>query len=496
MSSAQRPTGRRYSMGSHGHSETSERFGNFLFRSGAGVEVWKPSWTGGPTTVRFWPGKHAENPGGWDPFRFSNEPRMYGDWIRRYPAVRSFGDPGCTFIIKDPADDSIQLSMTPAWVLYDAVERIVKAKQDPGWGGYLTGGSNRGAQLSRPSEVYLAQCCITQHKGKVKDPFYGAADDKLVVLEMGTSAGRALLDLCDTPREGYNGPNEDYDAMYQSGDIVNPAAGRYVTFYSMKDGDPRQSQAQGGPASAAAAFGVGASSRHGGSGRTEEIGYGCYTEPTFRGVGAAITPIEAVVHRKVQLWDDILRFPTLEEQAALIATRFPPKMICYAWQDHPEWIPDGVRERAVAAVSVAGGFDVNAAAMGSARAGFAAPAGTGFGAPAQGGFGGQQVQPGAGGGFIAPAPAPAMGMGQPAPTPAQGTTDPNVGMGFGAPAAGFGAPAQQSAPFDASVPTGGIPGGVGDTAAPGMLPVEQPAAGTGNVARDALARARSLGGRS
>jgi hypothetical protein len=301
MSTASRPSGRRYSMGAHGHSETSERFGNFLLQSGCGTEVWKPSYNDGVTTVRFFPGKNPDDPNNWDPFRLGDEPRQFGDWIRRYPAVRSMGDPGATFIIKDPADDSIQLEMTPAWVLYNAINRAVNQKSDPGWGGYLKGGQGRGAQLPRPGEVYLAQCCIVQHKGKLKSPFYGAADDKHVVLEMGTSAGKALLDLCDAPVEGYQGPPENYDARFQSGDIVDPAGGRYVTFYSLKGGDPRQGRNTA--LTAAAAFGGGGGRQNsGGGGRDEDIGFGCYVEPTFAGMGAAILAVEEQIKRKVRPW--------------------------------------------------------------------------------------------------------------------------------------------------------------------------------------------------
>ncbi len=549
MSTAQRPSGRRYSMGAHGHSETSERFGNFLLQSGAGGEVWKPSYNGGPTTIRIFPGKNPDNPTEWDPFRISSEPRFFGDWVRRFPAVRSMGDPGCTFIIKDPGDDSISLEMTPAWVLYNAVNRAVSAKSDPGWGGYLKGGANRGAQLPRPGEVYLVQCCIVQHKGKIKSPFYGATDDKLVIMELGNSAGKALLDLCDALTEGYTGPPEDYNAMFQSGDIVDPQNGRYVTFYALKDGDPRQ-QRQSVQMTAAAAFGQGGR-QGGGGGQNEDIGFGCYTEPNFGQIGASIAPVEEVIKRKVRLWDDILRFPTLEEQAAILASRFQPQMIMYAWQEFPDWIPEGTRAKAVGQVNVAmGGYGMPQGPQGM-PGGYAAPAGqaAGFGAPQQG-FGAQA------GGFAAQQqPAPGFGQGGPQlgagqagfgaqqqPTQQQQPqqTNPQAAAGFGQPAAGFGAPAgapQQQPPVqnpgaqaagfgapqqgfgaqqgfggavDGSMPQGGIPQTAGapfDTnqaaqgtqptaQQPSMQPPAEQAPGGGSVAQNALARARQAANRS
>lgn len=490
MSTASRPSGRRYSMGAHGHSETSERFGNFLLQSGCGTEVWKPSYNDGVTTVRFFPGKNPDDPNNWDPFRLGDEPRQFGDWIRRYPAVRSMGDPGATFIIKDPADDSIQLEMTPAWVLYNAINRAVNQKSDPGWGGYLKGGQGRGAQLPRPGEVYLAQCCIVQHKGKLKSPFYGAADDKHVVLEMGTSAGKALLDLCDAPVEGYQGPPENYDARFQSGDIVDPAGGRYVTFYSLKGGDPRQGRNTA--LTAAAAFGGGSGRQSSGGGRDEDIGFGCYVEPTFAGMGAAILAVEEQIKRKVRPWDDIVRFPTLEEQAAILCSRFPPAMILYAYQDFPSWIPETVRAKAVGQVNVAMGGH-GGPLPGAAAPGYVAPAqgAAGFGAPAQG-FGAPAQQPPAGAGF----------GGAP-----QQQQQPPAGAGFGAPAQGFGAPAGAGGTVgpDASLPAGGIPptDAPFDTntapplgnAAPAGTPAAAPPS-TGNVAQDALARARQAAHRT
>jgi len=540
MSTSSRPAGRRYNMGDHGHSETSERFGNYLLKSGAGGEVWKPSYTGGKTVIRIFPGKNPDDPLAWDPFRFSNEPRQFGDWVRRYPAVRSMGDSGVTFIIKDPLDESIQLEMTPAWVLFRAVDRLVAARKDPGWGGYLKGGSGRGAQLPRPADVYLVQCCIAEHKGKPRTPYYGATDDKLVVMELGPSAGRALLELCDTVREGYTGPSDDYNAMYESGDIINPAAGRYVTFYPLKDGDPRQQQA--GVRSASEAFGQSGRSRSGGGGGggQEEIGFGCYVDDNYMGIPAAITGIEQQVRTKVRLWDDILRFPTLEEQAAMLATRFPPDMICYAWQDFPHWIPETVSAKARGRQSVAmGGYGGPAGGQGGfgdPPAGFVPPQPQlpqqppqgGFGAPVyqqppvqqppvqqpplQGGFGApaQQQQPPQGGfapqqppqGGFAPQQPPQGGF-APQQQPQGGFApqqQPPQGAGFGVPpVAGFGAP-QVNVQHDGSVPPVGIPAGVGTATPPTEQPVSpQPdasAPAAGGVAGDALARARQAARRT
>lgn len=416
---------RRYSFADHGNSVSGQRQGKFVIKNNL-AQHWTPCWGDGVTVIRPFPAKNPDDPTGqsWDPYRFSAEHGQLGDWFRRYDAVRNFGDPGVTMIIRDPADPTAQdTQMIPAHVIYNAISSAVKAGQDQrGWAALLIGGRNRGAVLPRPSEVYLIQGAIMQHKTEVYNPPRGfAPEEKPLVLELSMGAGTALLAELERVIEGNQAADGDWENMFVNGDPVGLNNGRFITFYKLADGDPRTRQAQ-------QAGGWNAPQQQQGGGRQQEaIGFGCYLEPTFNGIPARLNDFEAQVAAKVQNWDDILWFPTVEEQANLLADKLPPEVIMYAWRDHPEWIPENIRNRAVAAHSV--------------------------NAPAGGGW--QQ----------------GWGPGQ------QGQTAPGVAAsgGFGAPpAGGFGAPAQAAQfpqPGQTQFPQGAVPGGFGGAPTVAVAPV-------------------------
>src|SRR5690606_20556764 len=111
-------------------------------------------------------------------------------------------------------------------------------------------------------------------------------------------------------------------------------------------------------------------------------GYGLYLEPTYNGTTASLVELEEHVRQRVLPWDDILWFPTPDEQAAMLAERFPADVIMYAFASHPDWIPENVRKQASAQVT-----------FGAPQGGWGVPpAGQGY-PPVAGGFG--YPQPGA-----------------------------------------------------------------------------------------------------
>lgn len=482
---------RRYAFADHGNSVQGQRQGKFLIKNNM-AQHWAPCWGDGITVIRPFPMRNIEDPAGvsWDPYRFSAEHNDFGDWLRRYDAIRNFGDPGVTMIIRDPADSTIEdPQRLPAWVLYNAIDRAVAAGQEQqGWAALLRGGQNRGATLSRPSEVYLLQGAIMQHKSEIYNPPRGfSADEKPVVLELSSNAGVSLISELNKPRENSQAQDGDWEHMYENGDPVSLDYGRFITFYRLADGDPRTRQTvQAGGWNAA-------TSQQPGGRRQEPMGYGCYLEPTFNNISANLRDFEQAVASKVLPWDEILYFPTIEEQANLIADKFPPDAILYAWRDHPEWIPETIRNRAVAAHSVnapqtAGGWhggwnQQGVQSPGMVAGGFAQPPAGGFSQPPTGGvqpqpYAPQQFpqqgqpqfpQPGSHPQVAAP-----LGQPQQAP-PSQGfpqqgfpqQAQPQQGFpqqaqpqqGFGAPPTGFGTPQGQPQPPQqfANGPTGGPP---------------------------------------
>jgi hypothetical protein len=339
-------TRRQYVMGDYDHGGLNSSRGNFSVNTNI-VDTWGLAYGDGVTTWRPLPGLNPEyNPSDpnspfWDPYRLDAE--NFGDWIRWYPAVRNFGEPGVTFLLAD--DPRADVSTTPAWMLFTAVDRAVASRQDPGgWAGFLRGATGRSAVLSRPSGMYMVQGLVAVHKTKVyNNPPKGfAPDEKPLVMQLSTQAGDAMFSELRRGKEGYQGDPNDWERSMMWGDPVSLATGRWVTHYKLADGDPRQrqQQMQGGwnPVNR------GPQDRRGGG---DVIGYGCYFEDQAVGLPARLAELEQHIRTRVRPWSDVVRFLTLEEQAELLSSRFPPNMIMYAWRDRPEWIPESVQQRAV-----------------------------------------------------------------------------------------------------------------------------------------------------
>ena len=167
---------RAYSYSKHGRQNKGGIMGDHLIRNGAGVEVWKPSWKGTETIIRVYPALSPENPSIFDPWRFSAEDDDWGDWIRAYPAVRNFGDPGVTYILYDPADQTYDPQSNPAWLLFHAIDRAVKDGQGlRHWAPMLMNSQGRGAALKRPSDIWLIQCAMYTQNNKIYDPPRGGS---------------------------------------------------------------------------------------------------------------------------------------------------------------------------------------------------------------------------------------------------------------------------------------------------------------------------------
>ena len=333
----------------------SER-GNFVLKPGA-AQYWRPSFQqGAVTTLRILPTPSPENPSVLEPYRTAQKTNHFGDWVRYYPAARNFGvgNDKTTFIISTPTGEAAELAMSPAHVLYNAVDRAVSAKQDRGWGGFLKGAAGRSADLPKPEGIYLTQVAVLATGQKMFQPWKGSGgNERAIVFEWTSGLGKSILESLNKPKDGYNGDPGNYEESMDAGDPVSLNHGRFLTIFRKADGNPRTRamQMQAGPVSAfgGPAGGLPDSSPQG----RDAIGYDFIWEPSFMGtVPPQLTGMDAYVLQRTQLWDDIVHLPTFEEQAALLAPRFPGDMLMYAWRDHPEWITEDIRRRAAAATSV------------------------------------------------------------------------------------------------------------------------------------------------
>jgi hypothetical protein len=78
-----------------------------------------------------------------------------------------------------------------------------------------------------------------------------------------------------------------------------------------------------------------------------------YIEKTWKGISPVLsTPdLERLIKSKQRPWEDCIQFFSHQEQAFLVQDGFPPSAIMYAWRDHPDWIKDETRAKAVGRTS-------------------------------------------------------------------------------------------------------------------------------------------------
>lgn len=348
--------GRRYNTAqafAAASDHNSER-GNFVLRPGA-ADIWKPSYQQNSVmTIRILPVPNPENPAVLDAFRIGSGVGEFGDWMRYYPACRGFGEGNnkATFIIGEPNMDPAELQRSPGHVLFNAVSQRVKAKTDPGWGGFLSGDMGRTADLPKPDGLYLVQAAVLQNNQKMYQPWKGSGQgDKAPVIMLSGGIGKGIRESLEKYKPGYNGDITDYANSLEVGDPISLQHGLFLTIFRKADGNPRtRTGYQQAPASS---FGGAPSAQDQRGGPA--IGYDFIWESLFMGqVSPSLPGLEAYVRERVQPWDNMINIMTFDEQAHVLAQpgRFPADMLVYAWRDHPHWIDEDLRRRSVAAVSM------------------------------------------------------------------------------------------------------------------------------------------------
>jgi hypothetical protein len=354
---ATRPT---YRFSENAVSSTSNEFGNYILKRGAG-EIRKPSWQRTETVVRFLPQWNFDG-NEWEPYRRSPAPMDFGDWIRRYDAVRGFGENGVTFLLYDPiANPSYDLQTNPCIILHRAINQAIDNRQcEPDWPALLKGGPGRKAVLSKHSPIYLARAAIFRIKSKdmatgERAPLGLSNNDPGFFLEIPKSAGEKLIAMLEEKSEKAGIDVDDVDNYYKYGDIISLDKGAYVHIFE-EGADPKNTyNATADNSPKQLAFSTGGKGNYGGGGGMQFKGYDMRIEKTWNGFSANLntSDMERLIKGKQKPWEDCLQFFTHQEQAFLVQDGFPAKAILYAWRDHPEWIKDETRAKAVGRVSTA-----------------------------------------------------------------------------------------------------------------------------------------------
>lgn len=453
------------------------------------VDPWKLAWLkpgkNACTTIRILPGIGYDDPNTFDPFRLPDG--GFGDWMRCYLAWRSGGEPRTTFFLTEKPSREYDKAQNPAYLLYHAINTAVSRGQDEGgWAALLKGGQGRAALIVKPKPMYLVQCIMYEHGDKTYDPPRGAADnDRVVLMDLGSQAGRALQELFDKPAE--NPTSDDPLAAYEIGCDpigIDPGSGLFCRFFPLAGGDPREQQSR---AAAPRTTGFGGNRRREDRDDDTEIGFGVYAAPTIQAF-SQFSPdygdpgVQETLQKRIMPWEECLKFITEDEQAELLAHRIPRNILEYAWRDHPEWL---------ASTAAAGRAMRNTTTHPSAEV----PPETGSPARAASGFGRTRPQPPAS--QVPDNPPPEEEPVYEGELPQESAAAPPVATSpraarparAAAPSSGFGG---QRRTTDASVPAGAV----GAPAAPATAPAAAaaaPAAGGSSLDRLRAARAARRG---
>jgi hypothetical protein len=330
-----------YSMDTYGHSSRGQMPGSHYFKPGAHVQQWKPSWENKYAVFRIWPRFNGQI---FEPMRDpakvqANSDLPFTDWIRRYDAAVAVGlnQQQVSYFVRDPTDPESRAQPDPLAMLYNALEAAVKQQvAKPNWYPLRERQGKGGKPLHRSDDLYFVEGFVLEQDSKPKMPWVGSRpDDATPVIVLPRSAGMALITELN---------RRDANNNYVHQDILDTRAGCYA-YFVQAGAMPHPALLQAGlvqPPQAGQAIVTG--------GDTEFKKYSCALAPVYYGTPAAVQNLEGLIAKNWKEWDEILHFPSVAEQVAILCTcGFPADLLMYALGDQfGQYIPQSIRERAQA----------------------------------------------------------------------------------------------------------------------------------------------------
>jgi hypothetical protein len=314
-----------------GAVNTSDRpYQTMVLKRGCG-ELWRPDFSGKPNVIRIYPGLNPDNPTVFDPWRFSTRADDYGQWF--FPVVVAnvscqASGVGRSWVLCHPLDNRYDMSRNPLVLMRKAVKMALDQKQPfaVNWLSLIQGGQGRGAELADPKESWLVQVALIEHKGNVYNPPRGGgSDDDTVFMLLPISAVTSVKSAMDQRKPEFRGDPDDIAGHFANGDPIAIEDGCFVVLFP-RGKDPRNApQNLGG-------FGQ---SRDGRGGGRDIIGYDCFLTKEWNGISANLSGYEDIVRSHVKNWEDVIHFPTDEEQVRYLEQVFRPypDLLVYALED-------------------------------------------------------------------------------------------------------------------------------------------------------------------
>lgn len=337
-------------------SASKQGTGIFILKPEVQAVVKKPSWWGTETVVRPFPCVSFDKPEAeFEPYRLihSDGRNRFSDWIRRYPCAWGVGMNATTFLIKK-THKMYDPWTSPLGILYKAIENACKKGEakDPRWYPLREAGMNKGKALRPPSELYLLQGVMLRHDktefgGKNGPPPLGWGKSPTMILMLSMDAGKVLADELNKEKEGFNGSPTDFEARYVLGDPVSPLTGRFFHFWERGSTPPSRGYTSQPTQQPTSSFeenmgGDDTDAAQGGAKGEVKKGFDIEITTHYGGRVASFNQVgEEQIRKHWQHWDDILYFPTEQEQAHMLAKVFPATAIIYAFESvNRDWIPD------------------------------------------------------------------------------------------------------------------------------------------------------------
>lgn len=270
----------------------------------------------------------------------------FGDWIRVYTTIRYFGndpDNQASFIVDDGTGNA-SATQHPTAVLRKAVKRALDAGTDPGgWSPYINGPK---PFISEAKAMYYVQVALLHHN-KPLDGIKGL-NGKPHLLLLSPSAGESLCHLVRTPITEQTlaqraGTQDPIQMQFEHGDPVSIYDGRWIVMYKAGNGDPRTRHLNPAVQAQPQLFGQAQlpQTTQDKKALAAANSYACYATKDFYQIPANFLsdPVQyQSLLATTQPWENLLYFPTIEQQVGLIATRMPFTMLEYAFANHPQWL--------------------------------------------------------------------------------------------------------------------------------------------------------------
>ena len=352
------------------------------------VNLVRPKYKEGPLIIRPWPALSYEQPDTPVPGRKSTRAHSQSHWIVRAPAVRYIGLEDCekfTFLLYAPWEAQDQRNNNPVNILYRAARAAYRAGQfgpgrkwDSTWNRFMVGDDQGGAQLSAPTALWFMQASVfingdkDYSRGGRLQPLGWDSADELVVVQLPAGAGDRLLTVLDTPASdaGEIPPETDKEPwkFFKFGDPVGVFdkatgtinGGLIIGFFNPRKVRMLPPRKPGEPPCVDLAGNRRPLTTTSWNGEMPKFaGYEVALMRKFAGSDGTVFSADLTAQQVQRVrdtwqfwWDDpesgdrgLLYIPSVEEQMVLLARAFrtAPKLLEFAFADHPEYMTQDVR---------------------------------------------------------------------------------------------------------------------------------------------------------